>query len=352
MADQDDPILKALPPATDYITYLTILEYQLTKDRLPSLEKVLQDEDLTTNIGWDLIHLLLPLLPESNECLSLIANRGNPRENVIRISEELSKIAITSNDDEEEDADDGDDKAVASDEQQPLEQMTESLRKVATNDLDVKEAALSAAENEQLVVKNEPRDERPERTKSDRTTLVTSFVALLAMLGVVQPRIKTKYPSRFLATSLPAVLAAYRRIICQTTTSAVLKFLGSISGRQRPALPPRDSAGIVQQAQKETPRPDPEASTDTQRSSDEEEGLVLRLLQAALLETLEDYVLDVSSDGTDNGMAWEVRVRERSQPDRVIPGRKSETARYEEEDHLIERDSTVKSFFVRSPSFP
>ena len=71
--EDDNPIVKALPPETDYITYLTIVEYNLTKERLPSLHRVLQDSDLTINIGWDLVHLLLPLLPASKECLEDVA---------------------------------------------------------------------------------------------------------------------------------------------------------------------------------------------------------------------------------------------------------------------------------------
>ncbi|KAF3483296.1 uncharacterized protein GIQ15_02620 [Arthroderma uncinatum] len=49
-----DPLIEALPPATDYLTYLTLVEYQLTPARLPILHQVLQDETLTINIGWDL----------------------------------------------------------------------------------------------------------------------------------------------------------------------------------------------------------------------------------------------------------------------------------------------------------
>lgn len=48
------------PPATDYMTYLTILESHLSAKVLPELEIILQDEELTQNIGWDLVHLLLP----------------------------------------------------------------------------------------------------------------------------------------------------------------------------------------------------------------------------------------------------------------------------------------------------
>jgi hypothetical protein len=53
MADEDktlNPLLAALPPATDYITYLTLIEYNLNEENLPVLHEVLQDTELTANI--------------------------------------------------------------------------------------------------------------------------------------------------------------------------------------------------------------------------------------------------------------------------------------------------------------
>ena len=57
--EDESPLITALPPQTDYISYLTIIEHYLSEDTLPILHKVLQDEKLTTNIGWDLVHLLV-----------------------------------------------------------------------------------------------------------------------------------------------------------------------------------------------------------------------------------------------------------------------------------------------------
>lgn len=85
----ENPLLEAKPPATDYITYLTIVEYNLTLENLPVLHEVLQDTNLTTNIGWDLLHLLIPLLPASQQCLQDIARLGNPREVVLKVTEAL-----------------------------------------------------------------------------------------------------------------------------------------------------------------------------------------------------------------------------------------------------------------------
>lgn len=91
MAD-DNPLIQALPPATDYLTYLTLLEYQLTPACLPTLHQLLQDETLTTNIGWDLVQLLLPMLPHSSECLQDVARLGNPREVILRVSDALMQL--------------------------------------------------------------------------------------------------------------------------------------------------------------------------------------------------------------------------------------------------------------------
>lgn len=52
MADAESPFIKLLPPTTDYMTYLTFIEHNLTEENLPVLHEVLQDSELTINIGW------------------------------------------------------------------------------------------------------------------------------------------------------------------------------------------------------------------------------------------------------------------------------------------------------------
>ena len=79
-------------------------------DSLPILHQVLQDEKLTTNIGWDLVHLLVPLLPQSSQCLQDIARLGNPREVILKVTESLRLIdyeALDEPDEDEEDAEAG-----------------------------------------------------------------------------------------------------------------------------------------------------------------------------------------------------------------------------------------------------
>ena len=108
MATTEDqsPLITALPPQTDYISYLTIIEHYLSEDTLPILHKVLQDEKLTTNIGWDLVHLLVPLLPHSTQCLQDIARLGNPREVILKVTESLRLIDYEALDEQDEDEQD------------------------------------------------------------------------------------------------------------------------------------------------------------------------------------------------------------------------------------------------------
>src|SRR5437667_1515073 len=93
-------ITESLPPVTDYLTYLTILESHLSvsplhPDLLPTLNRLLQaDENLTINIGWDLVAILLPL-PSAESCLLTIARTGNPREVILKVVEALRALAVT-----------------------------------------------------------------------------------------------------------------------------------------------------------------------------------------------------------------------------------------------------------------
>lgn len=103
----ENPLIAALPPVSDYITYLTIVEYNLTAENLPVLQEVLKDEKLTTNIGWDLVHLLVPHLPDSEGCLREIARLGNPREVILKVTESLRLIDYDSIEEDEEDDEDG-----------------------------------------------------------------------------------------------------------------------------------------------------------------------------------------------------------------------------------------------------
>ncbi|KAH7385885.1 YAP-binding/ALF4/Glomulin [Pyrenochaeta sp. MPI-SDFR-AT-0127] len=283
---EEHPLLASRPPVTDPITYLTIIEYNLSEETLPVLHKVLQDSELTATIGWDLVHLLLPLLPASEECLQDIATKGNPRECVLKVTEALRLLEFQERqgetDEEEDDAE-------------------ESEHTLKIPEVGLGESSTSPA--------------------FQRTILpplpVLKFEILLDVLATLHRRVKTKYPSRFLSTSLQAVLVAYNRAnthIEELTLSAI-KFVKTLSGTKRPHLPSRRSSGNLLRTGTGQSEPDPEAQSEAPGS--EETKLVNRLLQSFLTHILEDYVLSLTSDDDVPGLSWASRLIEKYQPQRV-----------------------------------
>ncbi|KAI4962324.1 hypothetical protein J4E86_001357 [Alternaria arbusti] len=307
-AQKDEhPLLASRPPVTDPITYLTIIEYNLSEENLPVLHEVLQDAELTATIGWDLIHLLLPMLPLSEDCLQDIAAKGNPRECVLKVTEALRLLEFEEphdhTDDEEDDADPSGSKKAA--------------------EVGMGESSTSPA-FQPAVVPPLP---------------VLKFEVLLTILATLHRRVKTKYPSRFLSTSLQAALLAYNRAnthIEDLTLSAV-KFVKTLSGTKRPHLPSRRSSGNLLRVNTNQSEPDPEAQSDA--PSNEENDLVNRLLQSFLTHILEDYVLSLTSDDDVPGLAWASRLMERYEPQRIPnkPNYKKYADRFAEEEDLTSR---------------
>jgi hypothetical protein len=312
MADEDktlNPLLAALPPATDYITYLTLIEYNLNEENLPVLHQVLQDTELTANIGWDLVHLLLPLLPASEECLQDIAARGNPREVILKVTEALRLLEF---EEQEPDSDE---------ENQAKEGVLE--KKVAT--VGIEESSASPA----LPVTH------------TSTLYVLRFEVLLSLLSTLHQRIKTKFPSRFLSTSLQAVLVAYDRSKHhrdELTISAV-KFVKTLSGTKRPHLPPRTSSGNLLRRATEVFEQDPEAQKDTPTA--EENSLTNRLLQSFLTHLTEDYIESLTSNDDVPGLAWSSRLMEKFEPRRIIPNKATFAERFAEEENLRSRTAIL-----------
>lgn len=293
MAD-DNPLIQALPPATDYLTYLTLLEYQLTPARLPTLHHLLQDETLTTNIGWDLVQLLLPMLPHSSECLQDVARLGNPREVILRVSDAL--MQLQPDDDEDED-----------DEPENDEKMDEEAKGL-------------------------PRH-------------ILKFNCLMAMLSVLHSRIQTKSPSRFIATSLQAALEAYTLMPTSETTIALLEFFRDVAPSKRPAPPPRAASESSVLRVAEASAPDPEAEAQTAPPSNDEPILVRKFLQFGLLEVLKSYVLSLSSP-IDPGMSWAIRLQEKLHPELRIPDKETQMGIYTTTKHLRERDMLMTKIIV------
>lgn len=303
MATQEEnPLIKALPPATDCITYLTIIEYNLTKEQLPLLHEILQDTELTSNIGWDLVQILLPLLPESEECLQDVAKLGNPREVILKVTELLEAVGKEEAEEDEE-----------FDEEQETNE----------HDLEAGEA-LSVLPS------------------------VLQFTILLRMISILHPRIKTKQPSRFLATSIEAILPAYARLgHSPPATEAVLSLMDSLSRASRPQLPPRSSEPSVPLSSTEESAPDPEASSSPTSPGDE--ALQSSMLRSFLTHVIEIYIDSLPPVAESSGLAWSWRLYETLHPERMVPFRKSMLSQFNENSGLRERDETVRQLLV-SPS--
>ncbi|KAK7428955.1 YAP1-binding protein 1 [Neonectria magnoliae] len=98
MASLDETISRlkeSRPPATDTFTYLTIVEKSLSPEILPALEDILEDAQLTNDIGWDLVEMLVSV-PGSESCLETIARLGNPREVILKVLEVLDSYSESS----------------------------------------------------------------------------------------------------------------------------------------------------------------------------------------------------------------------------------------------------------------
>ena len=323
MADSDNPLLKALPPETDYLSYLTILEYNLTSDQLPTLHRILQDTTLTANIGWDLVHLLLPLLPASQQCLHDVARLGNPREVVLKVTELLEGLGEEPDVDEEGETED-------------VEEAGKLNQPGATDDKTYENKAQDtgnvASESEMFG--------RPSKPPSNGV----KFTALVDTLSILHLRIKTKYPSRFLSTSLQAVLPAYERVATTAeATEAVLGFIKALSGTKRPKLPPRKSSAMIPM-QATLSAPDPEGQDET--LGVDEKNLQSRLLQSFLTYVTEAYMNSTALDEDVPGLAWSSRYQEELHPEKIIPGRRTYGSLFEAEEHLHERDTITGHILV------
>ncbi|KAH6850045.1 hypothetical protein B0I37DRAFT_390386 [Chaetomium sp. MPI-CAGE-AT-0009] len=273
-----EAIREARPPATDRFTYLTIVETNLCPEVLPTLNEVLQDPGLTQEIGWDLVFNLASL-PGSEECLETVARLGNPREVILKVLETLELLDGENGEDEEDGGEQG----------------------------------------------------KPEPAVSP----TNKFITLLGMLAILHKRIRTKYPSRFLAQTLQTVYRAYRPN--QEMTASVLNLVHSLSGQRRPPLPSRKSSVNVanpdQTGDASKNAPDPEADRDDREDPDETD------LQQKLLLSFATCILEAYANG--NEMAWAARLLEFYNPEKIVPGRRTLMAAFREEQELLSRDSIV-----------
>ncbi|KAJ2976452.1 hypothetical protein NQ176_g4945 [Zarea fungicola] len=170
MAPNDDAIKRlheSKPPATDAATYLTIIEMSLTPEILPTLRDILDDVELTSEIGWDLVEMLIAV-PGSEACLERVARLGNPREVILKVLEVMEKVAEAA---EEEDEERG-------------------------------EEASSANVDSEV-------SQKGKGGGKESIPPTQQFVTLCGMLAVLHNRLKVKSPSRFLHASLDTVYRSY-----------------------------------------------------------------------------------------------------------------------------------------------
>jgi hypothetical protein len=278
-------------PREDRFTYLTILQYHvLSPEVLPTLKEVLEeDTQLTQEIGWDLVQMLLNV-PGSNECLETVARLGNPREVILKVMEALESLAPPVADGA------------------PLGQDDEDAAKAG-------ESATSSAGVE------------------------SKFIVLMGMLAILHRRLKTKRPSAFLGASLSKVLVAYRPT--PQMTASVINLVRSLSGTKRPPLPTRTSSIDVANPDREGDAgknaPDPEE----EQVHPSEEMTKQRLLRAFLTYVLETYI-------NGNEMQWAARMLEHHYPKKVPPHKKSITQEFNENETLLQRDAVVGQLVVRT----
>ncbi|THZ27439.1 DUF1760-domain-containing protein [Aureobasidium pullulans] len=313
---EKNPLIEALPPATDYITYLTIIEYNLNPESLPTLHQVLQDTKLTTNIGWDLVHLLVPLLPNSDECLQDIARLGNPREVILKVTESLRLIDFQGLEPDTED-----DEPIAGEETNP-----------AYHPAKTEPVGSSSGKTTQAV-----------ETPAPLPLSVLQFTSLLSMLSTLHTRIKTQYPSRFLSTTLQAILVSFSNSVShkEELISAIVQFVKNVSGTKRPNLPPRKSSTQILSANFKSSAPDPESDTAEKSPSASEAAIQKRLFQSFITHVFEDYMLSLDSDRDAPGLAWCSRLQEKLHPERTVPGKPSMTDRFILDEELAARLTAV-----------
>ncbi|KAF7909372.1 uncharacterized protein EAF01_003090 [Botrytis porri] len=265
-------IVRLAPPNGDPPMYVQFIDKILIEDQpspelraelLTLLEDLLQNKGLADLVGWDLVPTLIDV-PGSESCLITIARLANPREVIISVLAELKRLDLDGIEDDWHGGEAG------------VENQDKSAM---SNDLD-------------------------------------RFCFILSLLSIIHPRIKTKHPSRFLATTIHAIVQAFHP--SHRAVMAIGKFAHIVSGKKRPTLPGRKSSlsiASVMRPEIESnlpPAPDPEA----QEEDTYESAIQKKLLQGLVTHMLEMYI-DVYP------LEWAGRLQESFDPKRVVAGRTS-----------------------------
>ena len=300
-------LIDALPPATNYIDYLTLLEYNLDKESLPLLSQLLQDPHLTTNIGWDLIHLLLPLLPESEGCLLDVAKLGNPREAALKVAESLEE----------------------------LNPPTGSSSEGCLDQTDKDEGVLSnLLEPESSVSASESASEPSLR-----------FKVLANMLSFIHPRIKTQRPSQFLLTSASALSHAFETVVqSNTALEAVSMFVRSVLWAQQSISRPSASATGFENASSPDLHPDPEATMESVASGETEQNVMI--LRSLLSRCFGKHIDSLPVVAQTSPLAWTDRHMESQGIAKVPLTRQSLCELYKNDGVLQVRETLAQQLMV------
>lgn len=210
--------------------------------------------------------------------------------------------------------------------------VTEALRLLDVDEVEGEEEQITEAGADRA----SESQENGAPAKASEPTTVDKFCTLVSLLATLHPRIKTKYPSRFLSTSLVAVLAAYRP--SNQATLAVIALLQSLSGNKRPPLPHRKSSlssRVRLEHKPDTSAPDPEATAEDPH----EGGIQKKLLQSFATHVLEVYIKA-------NTLEWSARLQEHFEPKKVVTGKKSFGEAFKEDATLVDRDMVAGQLVV------
>ncbi|KAF7922050.1 uncharacterized protein EAE98_008261 [Botrytis deweyae] len=265
-------IVRLAPPNGDPPMYVQFIDKIFIEDQpspelrvelLTLLEDLLRNKGLADLVGWDLVPTLIDI-PGSESCLITIARLANPREVIISVLAELKRLDLDGIEDDWHGEETG---------------VEDQNKPVISNDLD-------------------------------------RFCFILSLLSIIHPRIKTKHPSRFLATTIHAIVQAFHP--SHRAVMAIGKFAHIVSGKKRPTLPGRKSSlsiASVMRPEIESnlpPAPDPEA----QEEDTYESAIQKKLLQGLVTHMLEMYI-DVYP------LEWAGRLQESFDPKRIVAGRAS-----------------------------
>lgn len=297
-----DPVVdikEKAPPIGDYPLYLDVVKLllierapppELRSKLLSALNDVLQGHGQANLMGWDLVPTLLQV-PGSDSCLITIARLANPREVIIGVLEELSQLDLDGMEDD-----------------------------WTSNEATVGEEVVPA----------EP-------------SAIDRFCFLLTLLSIIQPRIKTQHPSRFLATTIDTITNAFHP--SHRAVLAVVKFVNSVSGKKRPTLPGRKSSlsiTNVMEHELESPSSLPAAPDPEPQEEDSYESTLQRkLLQGLVAEILDLYI-------TLHPIEWSARLQELFDPKKVVAGRTSLCEAFRKDPLFQIRDTVTGQLVVSS----